>query len=110
LGRLEKRLLWSQPARCDLIEVRSWAERYLSNREAAALAEILRREIERLVDFPRLGVRVANPDGGSEEIRELVVRRWVVRYVVDDGSVIVVRLWDSRRAVKRGELRDGPAG
>ena len=47
---------------------------------------------ERLVVHPRLGRRVALPDHGAEDLRELVVGPLVVRYIVERERVVILRV------------------
>lgn len=46
--------------------------------------------------YPRLGRCVALPDHGAEDLRELVVGPFVVRYVVERERVVILRVWHSR--------------
>lgn len=89
-------LQWASTARFDLCRLRAWAERYNGPEAAQALAWHLRQAAERLMVYPRLGRCVALPDHGAEDLRELVVGPFVVRYVVERERVVILRVWHSR--------------
>ena len=56
----------------------------------------IREAIERLPDNPRLGRAIPVPDDGEEELRELVLSPYVIRYTVEADCIVVVRLWHGR--------------
>lgn len=99
-------LQWASTARSDLRRLRTWAERYGGAKAARALAQHLRHAVERLAFHPRLGRSVALPDSGTEELRELVVGPFVVRYTVERERVVVLRVWHGReqRGSSHGQL------
>lgn len=45
---------------------------------------------------PRLGTKVEVPDDGAEELRQLVIAPYVMRYVVEIDRIVVLRVWRSR--------------
>ena len=56
------------------------------------------RATESLAENPRLGTKVEVPDGGAEELRQLVIAPYVMRYVVEIDRIVVLRLWQILRA------------
>lgn len=92
-----RRIVWATPARFDLRRLRVWTERY-SPATAPLQARRIREAIERLPENPRLGRVVPVPDGGNEELRELILSPYVIRYTVDPERIVVVRLWHGREA------------
>lgn len=86
---------WVHAAYSDLRRLREWLQLYSPNKE--------QQEIERITDtvthlqiHPRLGKRIPNSDGGNEELRELLLAPYVIRYTVDDKAVHIIRLWHYR--------------
>jgi plasmid stabilization system protein ParE len=64
----------------------------------------MRNAIESLPDSPRLGRVIPVPDGGPEELRELVVAPYVIRYIVEPQRIVIIRLWHGRE--DRSEAKD----
>lgn len=100
MGEL-RRIHWTSPARFDLRRLRAWTERH-SPAKASVQARRIREAVESLSGMPRLGRTVAVPDGGSEELRELILPPYVIRYVVEPKRILIIRLWHGRE--------DRPAG
>ena len=100
MGQL-RRIVWTTPARFDVQRLRVWTERH-SPAQAKAQAQRIRRAVEALSGMPRLGRQLAVPDGGPEELRELVLPPYVIRYLVEPKRIVIVRLWHGRE--------DRPAG
>ena len=65
---------------------------------AERLARRLIQGIERLLRNPRLGRRVTvEPDQmAPEEIRDWVVGEYVVRYLIADERIVVLRVWHGK--------------
>jgi len=94
VGQL-RRILWTSPARFDLRRLHAWTERH-SPGKAKAQAQRIRKAVESLSGMPRLGRTLAVPDGGTEELRELVLPPYVIRYLVEPERILIVRLWHGR--------------
>ena len=95
MGDVTRRIHWSEPARFDQRRLRAWVERHRSDR-ARADGQRLKRAIEHLQTHPRMGRRVPVPDGGPEELRELSIAPYVIRYVLTEDAIIIVRIWHGR--------------
>ena len=65
---------------------------------AERLARRLIQGIERLLRNPRLGrrVTVAPNQMAPEEIRDWVVGEYVVRYLIADERIVVLRVWHGK--------------
>ena len=65
---------------------------------AQRLARRLVQGIERLLRTPRLGrrVTVAPDQVAPEEIRDWVVGEYVVRYLIADARIVVLRVWHGK--------------
>jgi len=98
VGQL-RRIAWTAPARFDLQRLRARTERY-SLGKAPAQARRIRNAIESLPDSPRLGRVIQLPDGGAEELRELVVPSHAIRYVVEPQRIVIIRLWPGRGSTR----------
>ena len=90
-------IFWTLVARFDLRRLRSWTERY-SPARAAEESRRIRNAVEALIDNPRLGHPLPLPDGGSEELRELVIAPYVIRYTVSVDRIVIIRLWHGRES------------
>jgi len=96
-----RQIAWTTLARFDLRRLRAWTERHSAGK-AKAQAQRLRKAIESLAGMPRLGRTIAVPDGGPEELRELIVSPYVIRYLVEPERILIVRLWYSRENRSEG--------
>ncbi len=94
MGQL-RRILWTSPARFDLRRLRVWTERH-SPGKVQAQAQRIRKAVESLSGMPRLGRAIAVPDGGEEELRELILPPYVIRYLVEPERILIIRLWHGR--------------
>ena len=59
---------------------------------AAAIARRLRESISRLIDNPKLGHAVIEHD----HVRDWISGPYVVRYLVKDEQLIILRVWHGR--------------
>jgi toxin ParE1/3/4 len=91
-------ILLSRDAVQDVERVRTFLNK--ANPDAARRAlELIWATIERLRDFPSLGIPTEDPD-----IRQLVIRfgasGYIVRYAIlpDTGDVLITRIWHGREA------------
>ena len=88
------KLAFSREARGDLVRLRAFIARH----DPAAAQRVARRliqGIERLIRHPRLGKRVAiAPDQEApEEIRDWLVADDVIRYLIANDRILVLRVW-----------------
>ena len=91
------KLAFAREARDDLVRLRA----FIAEHDPAAAERAARRliqGIERLMRHPRLGQRVtASPDQvAPEEIRDWLVADYVIRYLIANDRVIVLRVWHGR--------------
>ena len=91
------KLAFSREARGDLVRLRA----FIAGHDTAAAQRVARRliqGIERLIRHPRLGKRVAIAPGQAapEEIRDWLVADYVVRYLIANDRIIVLRAWHGK--------------
>ena len=91
------KLAFSREARGDLVRLRA----FIAKHDPAAAERLARRliqGIERLLRNPRLGrrVTVAPDQMAPEEIRDWVVGSYVVRYLIVDQRIVVLRIWHGK--------------
>ena len=91
------KLAFSREARSDFVRLRAFiAEHGPTAAERAARRLI--QGIKRLVRHPRLGKRVGIAPGqiAPEEIRDWLVGDYVIRYLIANDQLIVLRLWHGK--------------
>jgi addiction module RelE/StbE family toxin len=88
------KLIYSPEALADLVRLRE----FIAEKNPAAAQRIsieLLNGIEHLKQFPWLGAEVRQaPD--PKTIRDLVVDRYVVRYLVTEKTIFILRIWHHR--------------
>ena len=91
------KLAFSREARGDLVRLRAFIAKH-NPAAAERLARRLIQGIERLLRNPRLGrrVTVAPDQMAPEEIRDWVVGEYVVRYLIADERIVVLRVWHGK--------------
>ncbi len=62
---------------------------------AARIADRLVTGIDRLPTFPKLG-RVVDQAPDPERIRDLILGDYVVRYLLLDSAILILRVWHQR--------------
>jgi addiction module RelE/StbE family toxin len=81
-----RRITWAAEARANLLGIRSYIAHF-NPPAAQRLAARLVQAAESLMDFPERGRRV------TSRIRELtIVRPYIIRYRVDEGRVVILRI------------------
>jgi plasmid stabilization system protein ParE len=91
------KLAFSREARGDLVRLRAFIAKH-NPAAAERVAKRLIQGIERLLQHPRLGrrVTVAPDQMAPEEIRDWPVGDYVVRYLITENRIIVLRVWHSK--------------
>jgi plasmid stabilization system protein ParE len=85
------KLFFTASAAADLKRLRE----FISEHDPAAAERVayrLRRAIERLTDFPRLGKAVEE----FTDVRELIAGAYAVRYRLSQTAVTVLRIWHGK--------------
>ena len=92
-----KTLSFTRLAQADLVRLREFIAQH-SEVSAERVATELLKGIMRLTKLPRLGRPVATGDGeeAPDEIRDWMAGNYVVRYLIADQGVIVLRVWQQR--------------
>lgn len=88
------RLLYSPEAVADLTRLRAFIAEH-DPAAAGRIASELVSRIDRLCAFPAMGHGVPEaPEGDA--VRDFAFGRYVVRYSVHDGALVVLRVWHHR--------------
>jgi len=88
------RLIYSSEALDDLIRLREFIAQ--ENPKAAQhISTTLVQGIKNLVDFPLLGKEVSHAPN-SKIIRDLILGKYVVRYLILSESISILRVWHHR--------------
>lgn len=86
---------WTTPANRDLLVIRD----YIQKRSPTGMASVIRRIVaatRRLADFPE-AAPIAEELGPGARYRRLVVTPYSVYYRLDGQTVLILRIWDTRR-------------
>lgn len=87
-------LQFSHSAQRDLGRLRDFiAEKNPQAAERISLR--LRQSIQRLVDYPNVGVNVAELPG----VQDLICGDYLVRYIVMDDTIYILRIWHGKEAL-----------
>jgi len=92
---VNRAIYWTEPARFDLRRLQAWVGRYAPGKEYGE-AQRIKIAINKLIELPRLGKRISVPDGGTEELRELLIAPYVIQYTVEEKTIRIIRLWHYR--------------
>ena len=92
------RLRYTAEAIQDLERLRAFVASRNPHAARRIAAELL-DGIENLVRFPDIGLPVSRAPNPSV-IRDLFVGRYTVRYLREDSSIIVLRIWHGRESEK----------
>jgi len=91
------KLAFSREARDDLVRLRAFIAKH-DPAAAERAAKRLIKGIERLLRHPRLGrrVTVAPDQTAPEEIRDWPIGDYVVRYLITEDRIVVLRAWHGK--------------
>lgn len=88
------KLHFTKKALADLIRLRKFI--YEKNPHAAArIANKLHDDIQRLIIFPKVGKPVPQAPA-PEFIRDLIRGDYIVRYLIQDGVITILRVWHGK--------------
>ena len=87
------KIRWTDKAASDLVRLHDFL-RPVAPEAAARIVAQLARAPDRLTEFPRLGEKLEAYE--PREVRRIVVGDYELRYEIDAGSIIVLRLWHCR--------------
>ena len=90
---------WTGRAASDLARLHDFL-RPVAPEAAAKILVQLARAPDRLLEFPRLGEKLEAYE--PREVRRIIVGDYELRYEIDAGTVVVLRVWHCRE--KRGGL------
>lgn len=86
-------LLWTAAAADDLARLHDFLAA-VNAPAAASVIQSLTTAARRLIERPRLGVRLE--EFGEREVRRLIVGNYEVRYEVSGEDLFILRLWHTR--------------
>ena len=87
------RLVWSRDAQDDLDRLYAFLASK-SQRTADAVVVALLDAPTRLLDMPRMGIRVEN--FLDEEVRRVIVRQYELRYRIEGEIIRILRIFHTR--------------
>jgi plasmid stabilization system protein ParE len=87
------RLLWTQSAAADLVRLHDFLSP-VAPEAAARVVQELAKAPDRLLDFPRLGERLAAYS--PREVRKISIGNYELRYEISGDNIVILRLWHSR--------------
>ena len=68
-----------------------------NSRIASEVSKQLVQAIKRLIDFPLFGRKVENSSNDSiNSIRELITGKYVIRYIILNEEIHILRVWHSK--------------
>ncbi len=87
------KIKWTSEASSDLVRLHEHL-RPVAPEAAARLVQQLARAPDRLLDYPRIGERLAAYE--PREVRRIIVGSYELRCEIADATIFMLRLWHSR--------------
>ncbi len=87
------KLLWSSKASADLMRLHEFLHP-VAPEAAAKVVQSLASAPKRLLDFPRIGEKLAAYE--PREVRRITVGHYELRYEIANDTIVVLRLWHVR--------------
>ena len=87
------KITWTSKASSDLVRLHEHP-RPVAPEAAARVVQQLARAPDRLLDYPRIGEKLAAYE--PREIRRIIVGNYELRYEIADATIFILRLWHSR--------------
>lgn len=87
-------LIYTDKAVKDLKRLRAFIAENAPDSAARIAAELI-EEINHLSGFPLLGRAIDHPSA-PESFRDLITERYIVRYQIQENSVLILRIWHHR--------------
>lgn len=85
------RLIYSREAVADLVRLRAFIAKHDPHAAARVAAELVER-IDHLCRFPGMGRNVTEAPQ-PDTVRDFTFGKYVARYTVHGGTLVVLRLW-----------------
>lgn len=86
-------LKWADKARSDLVRLYEFLAP-VNQRAAANVVQSLAKAPVRLLDNPRVGLRLRQFE--PREVRRILVGQYEMRYEISESVIYVLRLWHTR--------------
>jgi plasmid stabilization system protein ParE len=94
------KIVYTPEAIEDLVRLREFIE--IKNSGAAKrVANSLVDGVKKLKQFPHIGVKVSEAPN-PELMRDLVLGRYIVRYLILDKTINILRIWHQKEDEKNG--------
>jgi plasmid stabilization system protein ParE len=87
------KIKWTSEASSDLVRLHEHL-RPVAPKAAARVVQQLARAPDRLLDYPRIGEKLAAYE--PREVRRIIVGNYELRYEIVDATILILRLWPSR--------------
>lgn len=87
------RIKWTGTASSDLVRLHEHL-RPVAPEAAARVVQQLSRAPDRLLDYPRIGEKLAAYE--PREVRRIIVGNYELRYEIADATIFILRLWHCR--------------
>jgi plasmid stabilization system protein ParE len=88
------KLIYSKSAVSDLTRLKEFIFK-VDPLAASRLIDLLLKRMELLITFPEIGVPVSKAPKPSS-VRDLFVGRYVVRYLISNNLVTILRIWHEK--------------
>ncbi|MFK0730647.1 MAG: type II toxin-antitoxin system RelE/ParE family toxin [Gloeotrichia echinulata IR180] len=89
------KIVWLPEALEDVVRLRGFLEDQ-SPKAASRAAEVIRGGAKTLADFPEIGKPMNDDTGRRELFLPFGTGSYVLRYRVDVGIVVIIRVWHSK--------------
>lgn len=89
-----REIVFSKKAASDLVHLKAFIcadSLHLGKKIQIKIAS----EIRKLSSFPRLG-KISSYDQKNEKMRDLIVRDYVIRYLISEKEIWILRVWHGR--------------
>lgn len=97
------KLQWTRKASSDLLRLYEYLSP-VAPEAAARIVQKLAHAPDRLVDYPRIGEKLAPYE--PREVRRIIVGNYELRYEIADGTIYILRLWHCRENRAFGTRED----
>ena len=97
----KRKIIWSHRAKIKLYSILEfYSKRNKSNTYSISLYKNFDKEVKKLTDYPELGIKTE-----MRSIRGLIIKNYVFYYEVNQNSIIIHTIWDSRQNPEDLEIK-----
>lgn len=94
------RIRWTSRASVDVVRLHAFLAR-LDTDAAARVVQQLSHAPSRLTSFPRIGEKIEAYE--PREVRSINVGHYEMRYEIEDGMIVILRIWHHRENRSAGD-------